>query len=318
MITASFMKKGLFTLVVGLVFFFSSTRAQSFYPIAIPEKTQRILFLGNSITYAGHYVDYVVAYLHLKYPDRDFEFINLGLPSETVSGLSEPGHADGKFPRPDLHDRLERILERVEPDLVFSCYGMNDGIYQPFDQGRFMSYQEGIQKLHLKVTGASIPIIHLTPPVYDPDKGKEYAEVLGIYTKWLLDQRNVFEWQVIDLHNPMKEFLLKERKQDPAFFLAKDGVHPGELGHWLMAREILFALGHKDICSYSSYEEYFGSLRGGLDVLKLVSEYQLLTKDAWLTAIGHERPGMKVGLSLGEARTNACKLQKEIYKLIRD
>jgi len=34
-----------------------------------------------------------------------FEILNLGLPSETVSGLSEPNHAGGAFPRPDLHER---------------------------------------------------------------------------------------------------------------------------------------------------------------------------------------------------------------------
>ena len=90
-------------------------------------------------------VSYIDAYLTLQYPDRDFEIINVGLPSETVSGLSESGHADGKFPRPDLHERLKRILERTKPDLIFSCYGMNDGIYLPFDEERFQKYKEGIK-----------------------------------------------------------------------------------------------------------------------------------------------------------------------------
>ena len=49
---------------------------------------QRILFLGDSITYSGQYIDYFEAYLFTRFPERRFEVINAGLPSETVSGLS--------------------------------------------------------------------------------------------------------------------------------------------------------------------------------------------------------------------------------------
>ena len=39
-----------------------------------------------------------------------------------------------KIPRPDLHERLERVLTQTKPDLVFARYGMNDGIYLPLIQ----------------------------------------------------------------------------------------------------------------------------------------------------------------------------------------
>ena len=66
---------------------------------------------GDSITYSGQYIEFVEAYLRLKDPALRCEFLDLGLPSETVSGLSEPGHAGGQFPRPDLHERLDRVLD---------------------------------------------------------------------------------------------------------------------------------------------------------------------------------------------------------------
>lgn len=74
-----------------------------------PRRVHKILFLGNSITYDGKYIVDLEAYFIARYPKRHFEFINVGLPSEAVSGLSEPNHADGKFPRPDLHERLGRV-----------------------------------------------------------------------------------------------------------------------------------------------------------------------------------------------------------------
>src|SRR5882672_9568923 len=87
----------------------------------------RIVFLGDSITYGGQYVDDMSMLVRRLAADNEFEFLNLGLPSETVSGLSEPGHAHDSFPRPNLHDRLDRLLELTRPNLVIACYGMNDG-----------------------------------------------------------------------------------------------------------------------------------------------------------------------------------------------
>lgn len=46
-------------------------------------------------------IDSFEAYLlRIYYPETVCEFVNVGLLSETVSGLSEPNHADGRFPRP--------------------------------------------------------------------------------------------------------------------------------------------------------------------------------------------------------------------------
>ncbi len=109
-----------------------------------PAADCRIVFLGDSITHSGQYIDFVDALLRLHNPQAKRELLNLGLPSETLSGLSEPGHAGGQFPRPDLHERLDRILEKTKPNLIVACYGMNDGIYYPPSDERLAKYQEGM------------------------------------------------------------------------------------------------------------------------------------------------------------------------------
>ena len=103
----------------------------------------RVVFLGDSITAAGHFVSYVEAHLRLQVQGDPVEVINLGLPSEGCTGLSEPDHP---FPRPNVHERLARALEKTRPDVVVACYGMNDGIYYPFSQDRFKKYQQGMQQ----------------------------------------------------------------------------------------------------------------------------------------------------------------------------
>jgi lysophospholipase L1-like esterase len=282
----------------------------------IPQDVERILFLGNSITYSGQYVSYVDAYLTLQYPDRDFEIINVGLPSETVSGLSEPDHAGGKFPRPDLHERLERIMSQVRPDLVLACYGMNDGIYLPFDEGRFQKYKKGILWLNNQILESGASIIHITPPIFDSRKGEAYANVLDIYADWLISNRYTNNWKVIDLHWPMKKYLEDRRLEDDGFVLAKDGVHPNDMGHWIMAQQLLLYLGETEVSKINSVGEMVSRFSHGEAIWKLVEERQKMMKDAWLTSIGHERPGMNEGFSMSEAMRKKDIMDREIRSLL--
>ena len=202
---------------------------------------KRVVFLGDSITYAGNYIAYLEACLTTRYPQQRLEFLNLGLPSETCSGLSEDGHAGGKFPRPDLHERLPRVLDKAKPDLIVACYGMNCGIYLPFDEQRFAKYQDGIRRLRTAAQAAGAQVIHLTPPTFDRTRGggsHDYNEVLDRYSEWLLSQR-ADGWMVIDIHGAMNRHLAERRRWNPKFVLAGDGVHAGPTGHWLMAEVLV-------------------------------------------------------------------------------
>jgi lysophospholipase L1-like esterase len=281
---------------------------------SIRPETKRILFLGNSITYQGTFVNYIDAYLSLRHPEKDYEILNLGLPSETVSGLSEPNHADGKFPRPDLAERLERVLKQINPDLVIANYGMNDGIYLPFDEERFDKFKKGMNWLHEVVENSGTEIIHVTPPVYDERKGPAYANVLDLYSDWLLSQRYTKDWKVIDLHWPMRKELEAQRQLDPDFAFSKDGVHPDDSGHFLMAKEILLGLG-ENVDDATTAEELLLPFPDGMQVLQLIEQRQQTLKLAWLAATGHQRPGIPNGLPLDEAEKIAKEIALKIQEL---
>ncbi|MCC6289736.1 MAG: SGNH/GDSL hydrolase family protein [Chitinophagaceae bacterium] len=292
----------------------------AFYSNAMPfpKKVKRILFIGNSITYAGQYVTDIETWFTIHYPGRHYEFINVGLPSETVSGLSEDGHADGRFPRPDLHERLARVLAATKPDLVFASYGMNDGIYLPFDEQRFQKFKEGITWLHDAVIKSGAKIVHLTPPVFDEKNGGHpgYAEVLDKYSEWLISERYTAKWEVADIHFPMKKYLLDHRAKDTSFALAKDSVHPGDEGHWLMAKQVLLYLNEDKAANAASINDIMTTFPNGEKILQLVAEKQNIMKDAWLTATKHTRPEMKVGLPLKEAKAKAKEIDNQVKRLL--
>jgi len=280
------------------------------------QNVRRVAFLGDSITYAGQYVEIVEAYFTTRFPGRRIEFLNLGLPSETVSGLSEDGHAGGKFPRPDLHERLGRVLEKAKPDLVISCYGMNDGIYLPFSEEWFQKFQDGIKRLREQVTAAGAKIIHVTPPTFDEVKGGHpgYGNTLDHYSDWLLAQR-ASGWDVVDLHGPMNRYLAEHRQRDPNFFLARDGVHCGEEGQWIIAKQILLHLGAPDVANAEDAQALLAAHPRGREILKLVQDKQRMMKDAWLTDTGHKRPGMNQGLPLAEAKAKAKEFDDQMNRL---
>ncbi len=293
------------------------------------QNIHRIVFLGDSITYAGGYVADVEAYYLTRFPEQHFEFINVGLSSETVSGLSE---ASEKNPRPDLHERLGRVLEKAKPDLTFVCYGMNDGIYSPPDEARLKAFEDGMKSVHEQIAAAGVKnIIHVTPPVFDPVGAKAristngsygfshpysgYNQTLDQFSDWLVAQRSA-GWQVADLHSGMKQWLAEERKRDPNFNYTKDGVHPDGAGHWVMAKQILLYLGAKDVEGMATPAAMVASNPQGGEILRLVKQKEELLRDAWLNFCGFKRPGVKAGLPVPEAEAKAAELYRQIRDLI--
>ena len=306
----------LFAIFVLMVFAINSL-ADSVSSSSPLTGVKRVLFLGDSITYQGAYTEDIEAWFVTRFPNRQIEFINVGLPSETVSGLSEPDHLTRyKFARPDLHERLDRVLAQTKPDYVIACYGMNDGIYLPFDEGRFEKYAGGIGWLREKCLAAGARVLLVTPPVYDEASGKNpgYRHTLDRYAEWLVAQRTN-GWDVADLHQPMSDYLDAHRQSDPKYFLAKDGIHPSDVGHWIMAKQILLQLGAKDVANHQSPETMVATHTNGAVIFSLIQDRQRMMKDAWLTATGHKRPGMTKGLPLVQAQARAAEMEKQIRNL---
>ncbi len=278
------------------------------------KSAESLLFLGDSITYGGEYVVFFERWLRVNHPELKVRILNQGIPSETISGLSEPGHLRHGFARPDLHERLERTLKALNPDIVIACYGINCGIYQPLNEGRFKKYQQGIERLKEKVEARGAEIIFMTPPVYDkPGSGFDYDDVMSVYSKWLVSKQHD-DWRVIDLHTVMKKELTKKRTQDPNFKYSRDGVHPGSEGHKLMAQQIIdfFAINPP---LQDPHPNAYGRM------MMFLRERMRVMRDAWLTEIGHKRP-MKKGKSIAEAKKiaaeNTDRIQQNLKTILKE
>lgn len=302
-------------LLIALMLLWQPSLSQKFFDTSV----KKVLFLGNSITYSGEYIQLFETIYRIQNPESKVEFYNCGLPSETVSGLSEEGHASGRFPRPVLFERLDRVLKMIQPDIVIATYGINDGIYQPFSEERFMKFQEGIQKLHKQVEASGAKIIHVTPSVYEEKKkgfSFNYADVMNRYAEWLISQK---QWEVIDTYFPMKKTLDEAKKKNPEATLASDGVHPNSQGHWVICRNLLAYFGLKKARNVEVWTELYPN-RSVSNLLLLFQKIQAkhnILKNAWLRATQHTRPEMPEGLPMDEALSKAMVLQTEINTLLK-
>lgn len=294
--------------VLSLALFFITPIASASEKLLEGKKT--ILVLGDSITQAGDYVTAFDAWLVKKYPDKRFTVINAGVASETISGLSEDNHAGGRFPRPDLHERLERVLEKSKPDLIIACYGMNCGIYKELDADRTARFQEGHVKLRAAAEKHKAEIVHVTPPIFDSHgkDGFDYDSVLSAYAAWLVKQREN-GWHVVDLHSEMRKKVDAAKAIDPKFTVQKDKVHPDAAGHWMMAQSLISYFGDPESAQLASTHDLLDQTR-----LAAVKQRMQLYQKAIHAETKPLRPGVPQGGTLESAALAAKALEEVIYK----
>jgi lysophospholipase L1-like esterase len=261
------------------------------------------VFLGDSNTYSGGYIAMLDAWLNSDQGSKPkVRLLNLGMSSETASGLSEVDHP---FKRPCIHERLEKILTVTQPKVVFICYGMNDGIYQPPNSETQMAYEVGMLKLAKRIKQSGAKVICLTPPIFEPEpvaaKGqlgpsaagrfayfapsKIYDETLGKQAAWCL-KNEFFADAVIDIRSLLIEEKQRMQEENADFAYSGDGVHFGDVAHGLIAEKILATLGAPSavIAQYPSAE-----------ALAAASKRMQLLRDAYLSATGKNRPGLAAG-----------------------
>jgi lysophospholipase L1-like esterase len=296
-------------------------------PASVSLENKRLMILGDSITNGGTYVSHIEYYLQKNNPGKKYDIISIGLSSETASGLSENDHP---FPRPCIHERLGRALDKIKPEIVAACYGMNDGIYHPQDPERMKAFQDGIHKLIKACRDRGVKLVILnTPPPFDPRPVEKklykdgatdysykhpyykYAGVLEDYSKWIMGLK-MEGVSAIDFNTPLTDYLREKRKTDPAFKFSGDGIHPSAMGHLMMARTFLKGIGAG--ITFDALDAEFKKL-GSDPFFKLVDRRRRLRSRGWLEYVGYTRGKTVKKDSVVEAEAQAAELQKQIDAL---
>lgn len=188
-------------------------------------KKIKLLFQGDSITDAGRnrdnyhdlgqgYPKYAAKYLAEKYPDIEFEFIDLGVGGDQTK---------------DLVARLENDFIEIQPDIVSILIGINDvwhyagdRNWQPdelFEQ-RYRTVLSAIKER----TNAKIMMLE---PFLIPAEDKLFFRE-DLYKKIEIERRLAREFA--DVYLPTDGLLCSAFIGDDPLSFAADGVHPTEKG----------------------------------------------------------------------------------------
>lgn len=324
-------------LTIGILFSGKTTAAQPFPNVPVKNGDQ-ILFLGDSITQAGLYAAFIQTWLWAEYPDLKLDIINLGLNGETASGNSEKDHP---YPRAHIHERINRILKNTNPDLVFICYGMNDGIYHPFSEQRYADYQNGIKRLLKKLEKPGRQIVLMGPPPFDlftfrqkhpvapknvgndfpfsyKTPSQNYDQVLEKYGQWIVAQ-NPRVAATVDLHTPLAHLIKARRNAKPEYRFG-DGIHPPVEGHLEMALTILDALGvdRNKADSLLKGLTHIDTPQSPTALWNNIQKRHRLLTLAWIEHVGHMKPDKAKTTSLEETQKKASVMEVEIHQTLAE
>ncbi len=210
--------------------------------------------------------------------------------------------------------------------MLLACYGMNDGIYHPQSPERMKAFQDGVMRLIKTAQGHGVgQIVWLTPPVFDATafhgnvmkEGEawswfrpyiKYDDVLADYARWIMSLR-IQGVATVDLHTAMATALAERRKADPAYRFAGDGVHPGDLGHLIMAQAVLKGLGER--LPDGKPEDELKRIEAD-PLYRLVQQHRTLRSNDWLPYVGYTRDGTFRRDSIDDTEKKASELQEKI------
>jgi lysophospholipase L1-like esterase len=225
----------------------------------------RVVFLGDSITEQRLYTTYIEAYALSRHPQWKLSFRNVGWGGDTA-WLRQRSHPDEaklfaadesaqqKMVEDSVRHGLERDVLPLKPTLVTIKFGMNDHAYVAFREDIFKAYVRSQTQLAevLKANGARVAF--LTPQPIEDQRPDPDADIrnksLRQFSDGLKEVARKEGAVFVDQFDPYMAMLLRERpKKPPGFVGGGDAVHPGPIGHTVMAWAILKGLGANGLVS---------------------------------------------------------------------
>ncbi|MDG2383030.1 MAG: DUF1080 domain-containing protein [Pirellulaceae bacterium] len=202
------------------------------------EKGDRLAIVGDSITEQKLYSKFMDAYLLACYPDLEIQSFQFGWGGERAPGFA---------------GRMENDLVPWKPDVVTTCYGMNDGSYRKYTDQIGKTYEEGMRKIVERMKKAGATVVVGSPGVVDSftwrkddaDFDQVYNDNLGRLGQIAKQIAQEHGFPHADVFNAMKQSMVAAKASlgDEYPVAGRDGVHPEANGQLVMAYAFLKTLG---------------------------------------------------------------------------
>ena len=203
----------------------------------IPQKKQRIVFFGDSITQAGAKPGGYIMVLDDMYKQKgvqdQYELIGAGIGGNKVY---------------DLYLRMEDDVLSKDPNTVVIWVGVNDVWHKKTsgtgtDADKFVKFYDAIIK---KLQAKNIKVLICTPAAIGEktDFSNELDGDLNKYSNIIRQIAQKNNVALIDLRKAFLDYNLANNPENKdKNILTTDGVHLNEKGNQLVAEQMLKALG---------------------------------------------------------------------------
>lgn len=213
-----------------------------------------VCFVGDSITQNGGYHSLVSLFYATRFPERTISFWNCGIGGDRAGGImTHPAF------------RLAADILGRKPTVATVMLGMNDighGDYglgktgaevEQRRRGSLAAYDAHMRRLIGALQASGARVILITPSIYDetttlaaarPNVGPGRNAALGECAEKVRAWSAEFRTGLVKLHEAMNALNAREQAKYPAFtIIGPDRVHPGPIGHFVMAHIFLKAQG---------------------------------------------------------------------------
>jgi formylglycine-generating enzyme required for sulfatase activity/lysophospholipase L1-like esterase len=216
---------------------------------ALFQDGDRVCFVGDSITRGGGYHTFIRLYYLTRFPDRDIRFFNCGISGDNATRA---------------YDRVDWDVTPHRPTVCTVMFGMNDlGKYSNYGRETSDAYRRTmLEEYYTKLSDLGGRLADLTPrlvfltsspfdevvtsptPVYGNQVGRNLGLAEGAKTVASVARRGAsfLPASYVDFFTPMNSINEERQKTDKSFTLiSPDRVHPGPVGHFVMACTFLKA-----------------------------------------------------------------------------
>jgi lysophospholipase L1-like esterase len=206
-------------------------------PKPVLKKGARVAIVGDSITEQKLYSKIIEVYLTACQPQLELKFIQLGWGGETAGGFQ---------------NRMNNDLLPWKPDVVTTCYGMNDGGYQAYNEGIGKRYSGPMAEIVKRIKDSGAVMVVGGPGVVDTKYFRNGGEAAKVYNDNLEHLSDIAKklaadngFNFADVHHTMLQAMEKSKAAYGEAYAVGggDGVHPAPNGHLLMAYAYLKAMG---------------------------------------------------------------------------
>ncbi len=199
----------------------------------------RLCIVGDSITEAKKYCKFIEVYLAACYPELKTEVLQLGWSGEVA---------------PSFLRRMRTDLEPFKPSVVTLFYGMNDGGYGPYNETTGKRYADAMEAIAAKIVKEyHASLLVGSPGTVDTFYFKSatgcppqvYNETLGKLSDLCKSIAEKNGAGFADIHFLLASAMEKAKQKLGQEYdvCGKDGVHPDENGHLVIAYGFLKGLG---------------------------------------------------------------------------